>query len=167
MISNHQRVGSISNAHVGRDFEASALTHFQRSEGIALQLNFPVLVGAGATKKPHRFDIGSDDPPILIECKSHHWTESGKIPSAKIIACNQAMYFFHLAPAWYRKVLFMLRSEHPLRTETLAQYYARTCEHLIPPTVSIIEYDEISEKVRYIKDADGALRPSSKPYELG
>jgi hypothetical protein len=35
-----------------------------------------------------------------------------------------------------------VRSDHPTRPETLAQYYVRTCGHLIPPHVSIVEYDE-------------------------
>jgi hypothetical protein len=150
VTSNHQPIGSISNAHVGRDFEAIAQSHFQHNEGLALRRGFPVLLGAGATEKLHAFDFGSDDPPILIECKSHHWTETGNVPSAKIIACNLAMYFFHLAPARYRKVLFMLRSEHPRRSETLAEYYSRTCAHLFPPTVSIIEFDERLETARSI-----------------
>ena len=153
MISNHQRIGSISNAHAGRDFEGIAQTYFQRSEGIALQRDFRVFLGAGSTEKPHRFDLGSDDPPVLIECKSHHWTETGKTPSAKIRSCNEAMFYFHLAPARFRKVLFMVRSEHIGRSETLAQYYARTCAHLIPSTVSIMEYDEQLGAMRSIKAA--------------
>lgn len=138
----YQRIGAVSNAHVGRDFESMAQAYFEQSNGIALQRGFPVLLGVGSTQKVHRFDLGSDDPPVLIECKSYHWTATGNAPSAKIIACNQAMYYFHLVPQWYRKVLFMLRSEHPSRSETLAEYYARTCGHLIPPTVSILEYDD-------------------------
>ena len=63
------------------------------------------------------------------------------------------MYYFHLAPTQYRKVLFMLRSEHPRRSETLAQYYARTHGHLIPPAVSILEYDEQLGTVLSIKTA--------------
>lgn len=153
MVRNHQRIGSISNAHVGRDFEAIAEAYFRRSEGIALRRDFPVLLGAGTTKKSHRFDLGSDDPAVLIECKSHRWTPTDKTPSAKITACNLAMYYFHLAPTQYRKVLFMLRSEHPIRSETLAEYYARTCVHLIPSMVSIIEYDERLETARTIKAA--------------
>ena len=154
MSSNHQRIGSISNAHVGRDFEAIAHAYFQRSEGIALQRDFRVFLGVGSTEKPHRFDLGSDDPPVLIECKSLRWTETGKVPSAKIRSCNEAMYYFHLAPAQYRKVLFMLRSEHPRGSETFAQYYARTQDHLIPPAVTILEYDEQLGTVLSIKTAD-------------
>lgn len=153
MIGNHQRIGSISNAHVGRDFEVIAHAYFRRIEGIALQRDFQVFLSAGSTEKLHRFDLASDDPAVLIECKSLHWTETGKVPSAKIRSCNEAMYYFHLAPARFRKVLFMVRSDHPDRSETLAQYYARTCAHLIPPTVSIVEYDERLETARYIKGA--------------
>jgi hypothetical protein len=153
MVKNHQRIGSISNAHVGRDFEAVAYAYFQRSEGIALQRDFRIFLGAGSTAKVHRFDLGSDDPPVLIECKSLHWTETGRVPSAKIRSCNEAMYYFHLAPAQYRKVLFMLRAEHPRQSDTLAEYYARTSAHLIPPTVSIVEYDERLGTARSIKTA--------------
>ena len=138
MIMNHQRIGSNSNAHVGSDFEAIAQAYFERSEGLDLQRAFPVLLSAGSTEKWHRFDLGSENPPVLIECKSHHWTETGNVPSAKIITCNLAMYLFHLTPTRYRKVLFMLRSEHPRRSESLAQYYVRTSAHLIPPTVSLL-----------------------------
>jgi hypothetical protein len=119
-----------------------------------LQSGYPVLLGAGSTEKSHRFDLGSEDPPVLIECKSHTWTESDNKPSAKIAACNLAMYYFYLAPTRYRKVLFMLRSDYPRRSETLAEYYVRNHAHLIPPSVSIIEYDAWPETARSIKDAD-------------
>jgi hypothetical protein len=153
MITNHQRIGSISNAHAGRDFEAVAQAYFRRSEGITLQPSFPVRLGAGTTEKSHGFDLGSENPPVLIECKSHHWTDTGNVPSAKVTVWNAAMYLFHLAPQRYRKVLFVVRSDHPRRSETLAQYYARTYAHLIPPAVAIIEYDERLGTARTIKSA--------------
>jgi hypothetical protein len=34
MITNHQRIGSISNAHVGRDFEAIAHAYFQTKRAV-------------------------------------------------------------------------------------------------------------------------------------
>jgi hypothetical protein len=69
MANNFQRVGSISNAHVGRDFEGAARLFFAET-GIALQPNFVVPVGF-KIKKAHKFDLGSEDPPILVECKSY------------------------------------------------------------------------------------------------
>lgn len=149
-MTNHQRIGSTSNAHVGRDFEAIALEYFMQHEGVALQSPFSVPVGVGDIKKSRRFDLGSDDLPILVECKSHHWTESGNMPSAKMTVWNEAMFYFHIAPPHFRKVLFVLRSDHPMRRETLAEYYVRTNRHLISANVSILEYDELRLVVRSI-----------------
>ena len=37
----HQRVGALSNAHVGRDFEGVALEYFL-GEGVELERDFPI-----------------------------------------------------------------------------------------------------------------------------
>ena len=44
---------------------------FLRKQEFILQSNFVALVGH-SIKKPHRFDLGSDDPPILVECEFVH-----------------------------------------------------------------------------------------------
>ncbi len=127
-MGNHQRIGSVSNAHVGRAFELEAFEYFQRTEGLTLQPNFPLAIGIDEIKKSHRFDLGSENPSVLIECKSHHWTESGGVPIAKLTVWNEAMFYFYLAPDQYRKVLVVLLSEHPRRAESLAQFIF---EHMI------------------------------------
>ena len=109
-MTNHQRVGAISNAHVGRQFEALAAAHYLGAETWGLRSNFSVELGVGTSKKARRFDLGCDDPPTIIECKSHNFTVSGNMPSAKIAVWNEAMYYFHLAPERYRKILFVLIS---------------------------------------------------------
>jgi hypothetical protein len=139
--SNFQRIGSVSNAHVGRDFEAAAKQYF-RQQGVVLSNDFQVPLGAAREKKIRRFDLGSKNPAVLVECKSHHWTSGGNIPSAKLTVWNEAMYYFHLAPAGYRKILFVLRDLSTRRGETLATYYIRTYGHLIPKDVEILELDE-------------------------
>jgi hypothetical protein len=83
---------------------------FFSRQGVILERGFGVSVGVGRVKKQRRFDFGSDSPPILIECKSHAWTGGGNIPSAKMTVWNEAMYYFHIAPAAYRKILFVLKS---------------------------------------------------------
>jgi hypothetical protein len=81
--NNFQRVGSISNAHVGNEFEELVLTFFA-GQGLSLSRGFSVPVGAGTIKKSRKFDFGSYDPPVLVECKSHAWTSGGNVPSAKL-----------------------------------------------------------------------------------
>lgn len=143
-MNNFQRIGSISNAHVGRDFESVAYAYFLEIEGLTLAKSFPIELGAGITKKCRRFDLGSEEPPILVECKSHRWTETGNMPSAKVTVWNESMFYFHIAPKHYRKILFVLRDVHPKRKESLAEYYVRNYGHLIPAEVSIVEFDESS-----------------------
>jgi hypothetical protein len=58
------------------------------------------------------------------------------------------MYFFHIAPPKHWKVLFVLRDVHDPRSESLAEYYVKNCYHLIPTSVSIMEYDEQSQLVK-------------------
>lgn len=143
MVNNFQRPGAISNAAVGRDFEAAAQEWFL-SEGVRLQRDYGVRVGF-FNKKERKFDLGSSEPPVLVECKSHTWTGGGNVPSAKITVWNESMYFFSLAPKGFRKVLFVLRDYSKKRAESLAEYYVRNHSHLIPDDVEIIEFD-ISNK---------------------
>lgn len=140
MNKPHQRVGSISNAHVGAAFEKVALEFFAKKK-IALSRAFSIEIGHGR-KKAHSFDFGSSNPQVIIECKSHRWTEGAKVPSAKMTVWNEAMYYFHLAPASYRKILFVLHDKRRNTGETLLSYYQRTYFHLIPDGVEFFEFDE-------------------------
>jgi hypothetical protein len=149
MMTNHQRIGAISNAHAGREFEELALTYFAKQEGLRLVPSLVVPLGHGH-KKEHRFDLGSIDPAVLVECKSHNWTVTGNMPSAKITVWNEAMYYFHLAPAHFRKILFVVEARHMRQRETLAEYYVRINGHLIPEGVSIVEFNPESGGARCV-----------------
>jgi hypothetical protein len=134
-----QRLGVISNAHAGRDFE-QAVQRFLEGEGLKVEACFPVPVGHQRVK-PHRFDLGSADPPVVVECKSYTWTSGGNSPSAKLRSINEAMLIFSVTPPAYRKMLVMLRH---LRGEiSLATHYIRNQGHLIPAGVEIWEYDDV------------------------
>ncbi len=137
MENNFQRIGSISNTHVGREFEEAARLFFAET-GISLQAGFTAPVGV-RVKKPHKFDLGSDNPPILVECKSYTWTSGGNSPSAKIRGLNEVMLLFSVAPSDYRKILFVLK--HLRRDLTLAAHYIKTQGHLIGHGVEIWEFD--------------------------
>ncbi len=57
------------------------------------------------------------------------------------------MYYFYLAPPRFRKVMFVLRDVSEKRGSSLAEYYVRNYQHLIPKDVEILEYDNDSGKV--------------------
>jgi hypothetical protein len=135
-----QRKGSKSNTDVGNDFEKAAKEFFSIKKQIALEQNIAVNVGINGTKL-HKFDLGNLNEKILVECKSHTWTEGGNIPSAKITTWDQAMYLFYATPPIYRKIFFVLKDYSTERAETLAEYYIRTKSHLIPKDVEIWEFD--------------------------
>lgn len=146
MDKPHQRIGSISNAHVGADFEKLALFYFEK-QGKKLIRNFPLDIGVNNKKKKHCFDLGSANLKIIVECKSHKWTSGGKVPSAKMTTWNEAMLYFHLAPQDFKKVFFTLHDKRRDTGETLVAYYKRTYLHLIPEGVEFIEYDESTDDI--------------------
>jgi len=138
---NSQRKGGKSNTHVGRDFEEKIKTYFQK-QCVSLTPNLSISIGINQKKKPHKFDLGNANKKIIVECKSHTWTESGNVPSAKITTWDQAMYYFHVCPPGYRKIFIVLKDYCPKRRETLCEYYLRTKEHLISEDVEIWEFDQ-------------------------
>ena len=136
-----QRVGSISNAHVGREFELTAQQFFAL-QNVHLQMCHYVDVGVGPAKKSHAFDLGCPDQKVLVECKSHRWTSGHNVPSAKLTVWNEAMYYFYVAPPEYRKILFVLKDLRRGTGESLTAYYLRTYGHLVPTGIEFWEYDE-------------------------
>lgn len=136
-MTNFQRVGAISNSHVGREFELIAQEVFS-GRGVQLQREFPLQVGY-ASKKVHRFDLGSKSPAVIVECKSYTWTAGGNSPSAKIRSMNEVMLLFSVAPLEYRKVLFLLK--HLKNDFSLAKHYIKTQGHLIGPGIEVWECD--------------------------
>ena len=92
-------------------------------------------------RKNHAFDLGFDDPRVIVECKSHTWTSGGNVPSAKMKNWAEAMFYFHMAPPDYRKIFFVERSVRPDRPESLLIYFLRTQAHMVPPDVEFWELD--------------------------
>lgn len=149
-MNNFQRKGSISNAHVGEDFEKRIMNNLSNNYSVQLIPKYKLEVG-NDKKKQHEFDLGHDENKIVVECKSHTWTSSDKVPSAKITVWNEAMYYFSLVPDEYRKIFCVLKSYSESRKITLAKYYIERYYHLIPKGVEILEYDyELDELKRII-----------------
>lgn len=149
--NNYQRLGSESNGRVGSDFESIA-QELLASYDLRLKKDFSLPVGVCSKSKERRFDLGSLEPKVIVECKSHRWTTGNNVPSAKMTVWNEAMYYFFLAPKDYRKILFVLRDYNNKKGETLAAYYCRTYDHLVPQGVEIWEYDESTRKATVWKE---------------
>jgi len=145
-IKNFQREGSVSNAHVGRLFELRA-QKILGERRILLSLNHKVPCGLGSVKKDHSFDLGSENPPIVVECKSPTWTASGNVPSAKLKNWAEAMFYFHMSPSHYRKIFFVEKSLRAGRDESLLDYFRRTQFHMIPDDVEFWELDRDSDNL--------------------
>lgn len=139
--NSFQRIGEKANADVGRKFELCALSYFA-AQDVNLKLNHKVNIGIeGGIKKLHAFDLGCDEKKILVECKSHRWTTGNNVPSAKLTVWNEAMYYFHLAPHNFKKIMFVLYHCNK-QGKSLASYYRDKYKHLVPNDVEIWEYDE-------------------------
>jgi len=139
-----QRKGVASNSSVGKAFELKAQLFFA-SINLNLHPGLSIPIGINGTKL-HSFDLGDSTVKVLVECKSHKWTEGRNVPSAKMTEWNEAMYYFYVAPGEFRKILFVLKDYSQKRKETLAQYYIRTYPHLIPKNTEIWEFDENKNK---------------------
>ena len=137
MNKPHQRKNASSNTQVGIDFEALAYDYFKQ-EFPSLEKPFQITIGHN-DKKEHKFDMGCSEQKVIIECKSHTWTEGGNSPSAKIRGMNEVMLHFSVAPPHYRKILFILR--HMRKETSLGTHYIKTQGHLIPEGVEIWELD--------------------------
>jgi hypothetical protein len=147
----NQRTGSVSNFHVGKQFEVLAKSYLEKEFGAAFEENFLLSVGWGKKEKLHAFDLGNEDRKIIVECQSHKWTAPGdKVPSTKFAIWNRAMYLFLVSPESYKKIMFVLRDYSTRRDETLGQYYLRKYMHLIPDSVEVWEFDEASGAVEKI-----------------
>lgn len=128
------------NPKKGAMFEV-AIAEFLTAQQRLVQKNFVVEISANNLKWPHVFGLGSDSPKVIVECKCHTWTEGGNAPSAKMAVWNEAMYYFSLVPAEFRKLFFVRHSRRGSQGETLLDYYLRRFAHLIPHDVELWEFD--------------------------
>ena len=88
-------------------------------------------IDIGNPMKEHAFDLASQDKSIVIECKRYTWINSDKKPNGKIATLNEAVLYFSFLDENVQKILCLMKSEHPERKETLAEYYGNTYKHLL------------------------------------
>lgn len=131
-------MAAMKNATKGKLFQEQVQEWFSlnRNEKFNAEVAMPI----GFPAKLHNFDLANERATVFVECKNYTWTASGNIPSAKLAFCNEAIFFLRLLPATCEKWLVLMKSTHPKRSETLAEYYCRTYRHLFGD-VRVAEYD--------------------------
>ena len=136
------------NPKVGKAFQLLAQKSLAAYFGVPFRLEAALPIGN--PPKLHNFDCASQDGKIVAECKCYTWTESGNVPSAKLMGMNEAVFYMSYLPQNVTKVLCIKKATHPRRTETLADYYCRIDGHLLEH-IKVLEIDE-SGDIRVIKN---------------
>ncbi len=117
------------NPHVGRWFQESVKLILEKKFCTSFEQEAVVAIGKPA--KNHKFDLANGDRSIVAECKCYTWTNSGNVPSAKLMGLDEAVFYFSFLPAETKKILCMKKAAYRGKTETLAEYYVRVHGHLM------------------------------------
>ena len=117
------------NPHVGRKFQELVKASLEAKFNTYFEPEVAVAIGNPA--KDHKFDLANKDCSIVAECKCYTWTDSGNVPSAKLMGLDEAVFYFGFLPPDTQKLLCMKRAVYPGKTETLAEYYVRVHGHLL------------------------------------
>ncbi|MDO5139286.1 MAG: hypothetical protein Q4D71_12620 [Oscillospiraceae bacterium] len=139
------------NPKIGANFQKRVRDWLQKNchNNFELEKKIPI----GNPPKDHKFDIVDQENTIAVECKCYTWTESGKIPSAKMGFTNEAAFYLTFLPDSYEKYIVMLKSHHPKRNESLAEYYFKTNHHLLGKII-VAEYDSEKNELHVVGQND-------------
>ena len=117
------------NPHVGRKFQESVKLILEKKFCTSFEQEAAVAIGKPA--KDHKFDLANDDRSVVAECKCYTWTDSGNVPSAKLMGLDEAVFYFGFLPVGTKKILCMKKAVYHGKAETLAEYYVRVHGHLL------------------------------------
>ena len=138
------------NTLVGREFQEYVKSVLGKE--LKTEFDLEAAISIGDPKKDHKFDLANKDRSIVAECKCYTWTDSGNVPSAKLMGLDEAVFYFSFLPSETTKMLCMKKAEYPGKTETLAEYYVRVHGHLLRD-VKVYELSN-DEKIREIKNSE-------------
>ena len=146
------------NPHVGRKFQEFVQTILKEKYNtyFAQEAAIPI----GRPPKEHKFDLANADRSIVAECKCYTWTDSGNVPSAKLMGLDEAVFYFGFLPSGTKKLLCMKKAVFRGKQETLAEYYVRAHGHLLED-VSVIEISD-DGTIKIVRD--GASIPAEAYY---
>jgi len=140
----------ITNAAQDKDFQQRIARILEQHFGVRFRLGHTLAIGDPPHK--HRFALVSDDLKYVGESRNFDWTRGGHVPNVKIAQLNEAiLYLQHVSSTSYR-FLAIPRRDRSQHSETLAEYYYRTNQHLLKGIV-IVEVDLTKETARELTSA--------------
>ena len=77
------------NPHVGRKFQEFVQTILKEKYNTYFEQEAAIPIGR--PPKEHKFDLANADRSIVAECKCYTWTDSGNVPSAKLMGLDEAV----------------------------------------------------------------------------
>ena len=132
------------NTAKGKSFQLLAARVLSNYFKVQIKTDKATLIGD--PPKKHVFDLASTNGKYFGESKNYAWTETDKVPSAKLAFLNEAVLFLHQLPSGIVRFVVMRRDYSPYRHRTLAGHYYRTYKHLLDG-VAILEIDVTTESV--------------------
>lgn len=117
------------NPHIGRRFQEFVQTLLEKRYNTLFDQE--VAIAIGRPPREHKYDLANKDCTIVAECKCYTWTDSGNVPSAKLMGLDEAVFYFGFLPPETKKILCMKKSLYSGKAETLAEYYVRVHGHLL------------------------------------
>lgn len=117
------------NPSVGRKFQELVKTILENVFDTSFEQEAAIPIGKPKTN--HKFDLANKDRSIVAECKCYTWTDSGNVPSAKLMGLDEAVFYFGFLPPETKKILCMKKAVYPGKNESLAEYYVRVHGHLL------------------------------------
>lgn len=91
------------NPYVGRKFQELVQSILEKEFSTSFEQE--AVVAIGKPPKEHKFDLANEDRSIVAECKCYTWTDSGNVPSAKLMGLDEAVFYFSFLPAETKKIL--------------------------------------------------------------
>jgi len=138
----------MSNRARGDAFHRYAAAALAKATGLTFDID--VALPIGTPPKRHVFDLATRDHVYVGESKAFSWTVSGNVPSAKVTTLREAIQYLQALPAPAKTFIVMARSAHPLRRETLAEYFVRLNVHLLGNVV-LVEVCESTGAVHFLR----------------
>jgi hypothetical protein len=138
------------NPRVGKEFQKMVCGLIEKETGSHFEME--VALPIGNPPKLHKFDCVSPDKKTVVECKCYTWTDTGNVPSAKLMGLNEAVFYMSYLEPGVQKILAVKKAVYPGKKETLAEYYNRIDGHLLGG-ITLLEIGE-SGQIRTIRKAN-------------